>query len=98
MTKVPHDGHGTAEMDWNLVNSCRFRSDSRAKGERTVQSGKLVPLSYFNSGTRAKVEINVGIPMTSPENVSPPPNRPAYTLDDGTIIKKDVWRFQQEIH
>ena len=31
--------------------------------------------------------------MTSPENDSPPPNRSAYTLDDGTTMKKEIWRF-----
>ena len=40
---------------------------------------------------RAKVEIAVGMPMTSPENVSLPPKRSAYKLDDGTIMKKDIW-------
>ena len=29
--------------------------------------------------------------MTRPEKVSPPPNFCAYTLDDGTIMKKDIW-------
>jgi hypothetical protein len=48
------------------------------------------PLSYFNRGTRANAEITVGIPMTRPEKVSPPPNFPAYTLDDGTMMKKDI--------
>ena len=29
--------------------------------------------------------------MTRPENVSPPPNCSAYTLDDGTMMKKEIW-------
>lgn len=59
--------------------------------------GKLIPLSNFKSGTRVKAEIAVGIPMMSPENVSPPPNRPAYTLDDGTIMKKEIWYFGRNL-
>ena len=36
-------------------------------------------------------EVSVGIPMTRPENVSPPPSLSAYTLDDGTMMKKEIW-------
>ena len=39
--------------------------------------------------------------MTRPEKVSPPPNLPAYTLDDGTMMKKEIWgsgETQHEIH
>jgi len=35
-------------------------------------------------------EINVGIPMTRPGDVSPPPSRSAYMLDDKTM-KKEIW-------
>lgn len=45
---------------------------------------------------RVRAEMNVGIPMTRPENVSLPPNRSAYTLDDGTIMKKEIW-YSEEI-
>jgi len=42
---------------------------------------------------RIKAETKVGMPMTRPENVSPPPIRSAYTLDDGTMMKKEIWCF-----
>ena len=49
-----------------------------------------IPLSYFKRGMRIRADTNVGIPMTRPENVSPPPNRLAYTFDDGTMMKKEI--------
>jgi hypothetical protein len=89
VTNAPYDGHRTTDVDWNLVGSCNLNQI------RTQEAGSqnLVPLSYFKSGTRTKAETNVGIPMTSPENVSPPPNRSAYTLDDGTTMKNEIWCF-----
>jgi len=33
--------------------------------------------------------------MTRPENVSPPPSRSVYALDDGTMVKKEIWGLEE---
>jgi hypothetical protein len=86
VTNAPCDRHRTTDVDWNLVDSCN-QNQIRTQG---AGSRNLVPLSYFESGRKAKAEINVGIPMTSPGSISTPPNRSAYTLDDGTMVLPDL--------
>ena len=88
MIKVPYNRYGTPEVDWNLVSSCKLNQTRT----REANGRNLVPLSYFKSGTKVKTEINVGIPMASPENVSPPPNHSAYTLN-GMVMNKGVYAF-----
>jgi hypothetical protein len=53
-----------------------------------------LPWSNFISGIKATPENKVGIPMTRPENVDPPPRCSAYRLDDETMIKNEICCFQ----
>lgn len=73
VTKAPDDGRETAEVEWDLVPPYDLRSGLHAKRIHE----KFVPLSYLIRGARVKAETTVGIPITRPEKVSPPPNRSA---------------------
>jgi hypothetical protein len=50
-----------------------------------------VPPSSFNIGSNASPENTVGMPITTPENVEFPPRCIAYSLDDETMMKKEIY-------
>ena len=54
-----------------------------------------LPLSSFIRGSKERPEKTVGIPMTTPENVDVPPRCWAYSLEDDTMIKKDIYPFHR---
>ena len=55
-----------------------------------VVSDVYSPLSNLSMGKIIKPENKVGIPITTPENTEVPPRCRAYSLEEDTMIKKDI--------
>ncbi len=47
---------------------------------------------------RASPENTVGMPMTIPENVESPPRDFAYSLDDETMMKNEIYNLNEVIY